>query len=151
MLTVKGVGEQKFENYGEEILAEISRFKNEHPELARDSSQYTTAVQRPAKKRIPGEKPSHLETGELFLQGNTMEEIAAQREITLSTVQGHLLKAMDEGVEINPAELADESKLEMIQGKIAEIGLENGLKPLKEALPEEVSYFDIKLAMKCGG
>lgn len=151
MLSVKGVGEQKFENYGEEILSEISRFKNEHPELARNSAQYTPPVQRPAKKRSPGEKASHLETSELFLQGNNMEEIAAHREITLSTVQGHLLKAMDEGIEINSMELADETKLKMIQEKIAEIGLENGLKPLKEALPEEISYFEIKLAMKCGG
>ncbi|WP_270181486.1 DNA helicase RecQ [Alkalihalobacillus sp. CinArs1] len=123
MLKVKGVGEMKYEKYGKAFLDLLDSLSSRHQD----------------------EKPSHLTTFELFQDGEEIPMIAASRGLSESTVEGHLLKAIEEGLLEIDRLVAPETE-ELILNEIDRIGVEK-LKPLKEALPEEITYTQIKAVL----
>lgn len=135
MLQIKGVGELKYEKYGEAFLDVIRQFEN-------DNIVDTEATETNKKQ----EDPSYTITIELFQEGKSVPEIAAKRQIKEATVEQHLLQGALEGANLQWERVLPRSYFEQIQQKRKEIGGEK-LKPLKESLPEEISYFHIKLAL----
>ncbi|MBU9720098.1 MULTISPECIES: DNA helicase RecQ [Bacillaceae] len=153
LLQVKGIGEQKVDNYGEYILEVINEFIENNPSYQSstksndfDDNNGSSGSSTPAKSGKG--HPSHLETYELFISGMEVKEIAAGRGLSPSTVEGHLLKAVSEGHELDMDKLLPPDKKEVIVRAIEETGLEDGLKPLKESLPEDISYFQIRLFLQ---
>ncbi|MGJ9385100.1 DNA helicase RecQ [Salipaludibacillus sp. CF4.18] len=140
MLEVKGVGQTKLDTYGKPFLTTISVYLKESPKQQ--------AVQQTKKADGIGlekdETPSFIKTYELYKEGRTLEEIEQLRAIKKTTVQSHLLQAADEDYDVNFDSLIDVAQLPLIEEVVDRIGLEDGLKPLKDALPEEVDYFTIK-------
>jgi ATP-dependent DNA helicase RecQ len=73
-----------------------------------------------------------------FLEGKSLEEIAALRSLAVSTVENHLTKAIAAGqLKLESWVPTDESAL--IEGAIREHGAE-GLKPVFDALQGKYSY-----------
>jgi len=104
---------------------------------------------KPARTRTSGvnttnKTASHLISSEMFLEGKSIEEIAALREVNTTTIESHLLKAASEGIPLDFSSIVDTKTKEQINVAIEKVGLEGGLKPIKEALPEEISYFSIR-------
>ncbi|MCT8138987.1 DNA helicase RecQ [Anaerobacillus sp. CMMVII] len=139
MLEIKGVGEMKFEKYGDVFLTIISSFCQENN---------VTASAEPQKKQTEKAKddPSYLTTLQLFREGKEISEISAIRGLKETTVEQHLIQAAVEGVELEWQRVLPNSYQQLIIEAKEAIGGEK-LKPLKEALPEEISYFHIKLAL----
>ena len=79
----------------------------------------------------------------LYMQGKSVEEIANIRQLTKQTIQGHLLDCYKEGMEIDLEKEIHTQYKDVIFDAIRKFGTEK-LKPLKEAVPEEVSYLDIR-------
>lgn len=132
---VKGVGEQKLKRYGEEFLAAIRPFRP------------ADAVTAPAPKKAESDKtPSHLLTLSLFQQGRTLEEIAEERQLTVVTVQNHLVRAGQEGHAIEWDRLIPPQYEQMILAAAQTVGTA-ALRPIKEALPEEVDYAAIRAVL----
>ncbi|SER83817.1 DNA helicase RecQ [Salipaludibacillus aurantiacus] len=148
LLEVKGVGQAKVETYGEPFLRAVFEYLDEHPEEKKRFKRAAASVsETPADGiGVPKDKtPSYLKTLELFESGRTVEEIAELRGIGEPTVKNHLLQAADEGKDVNFNSLVDREHLSMVEEAVDRVGLEDGLKPIKEALPEEVDYFTIKV------
>ncbi|MCM3569156.1 DNA helicase RecQ [Neobacillus mesonae] len=138
-LQVSGVGEHKLQKYGLEFIQAIRSF-------IEDNSDYQTQLDvepKAPKKPAKAIGDSHLETFTLHQTGLTIPEIAEKRNLAISTVENHLLQCVREGLEIDFSLLIPDSYLPMLEQAVENAGRER-LKPIKELLPEEVSYFMIK-------
>lgn len=110
-----------------------------------------TEIQR-TEPQIVVERARKVEKGEsnrisldLYKQGKTVQEIATERNLAASTIEGHLAEYVVTG-EVNILDLLDKELLEEI--KIASEGVEEGkLSPIKEKLGEKASYGQIKMVV----
>jgi ATP-dependent DNA helicase RecQ len=133
LLTITGIGERKAEMYGQEILAALQRYT----EGARPSAM-------PQKKTAP-----RLETLQLLSRGKTLEEIAQIRGRQLNTVMNAVAALVETGeVEFQPAWI-DRTRYSVIEAACVRAGVESveRLKPLKDVLPPEITYEEIKLVL----
>jgi ATP-dependent DNA helicase RecQ len=130
LLSITGIGERKAEVYGKGILAALERYRSG----ARASSV-------PEKKTAPA-----LETMRLLVAGNSFEEIAKIRGRQLSTVVNAVANLVERGdLEFQPAWI-DRNKQAVIEAACGKLGI-NGLKPLKDSLPPEITYDEIRLVV----
>ncbi|MBM7565429.1 DNA helicase RecQ [Paenibacillus sacheonensis] len=89
---------------------------------------------------------SHMQTLTLFAEGRTLAEIASLRGMSRVTIENHLLRCGEEGEELPWSDFIPPQHEALIVETIARVGAEK-LKPIKEALPEDVDYFAIKAAI----
>lgn len=139
-LGVAGVGEHKLQKYGAPFIQRINEFCEEHPERQPVMNAIAEPVKKPAKKAVGD---SHLETYKLHQEKLSVAEIAAKRELVESTVENHLIQCIQQGMEVDYDVLIPAEFIEDLEQAVAEAGRDR-LKPIKEMLPEEVSYFMIK-------
>jgi ATP-dependent DNA helicase RecQ len=136
MLHIHGVGEQKYQKYGQLFMETIQAYVEEHgikPDL-----------QPPPSKRASIDKePSHLLSYRMYQQGQAIAEIAATRQMHKNTIEDHLFRCGMEGLPLQWEAFIPAAYETLIMQTIAELGAER-LKPLKEALPAEVDYMAIK-------
>jgi ATP-dependent DNA helicase RecQ len=135
LLNITGIGERKADLYGQGILSALRQYR----EGARASVPL-------AMKTAPA-----LETLQLLTDGKTFEEIAQIRGRQISTVVNAVANLVEKGeLEFRP-EWIDRNKLAVIEAACAKMGLDNleRLKPLKEALPPEITYDEIRLVLAC--
>lgn len=138
-LQVNGVGENKLKKYGEAFISAIIAYCEEHPERMQERSA-ESFLKKPSKK---AERDSHLVTYEMFQNGFTLKEISKKRELALSTVENHLLHCAEQGLDVDLGSLIPAEFLPLIKQAVKEAG-SGKLKPIKELLPEEITYFMIK-------
>lgn len=146
MRKVKGVGEMKLERYGAAFLRTIGDYVAKYkPELLPHRAEEAPGRENKAGATAQGEDeiPSHLLTLRLYQAGHTLEEIAAQRKLKVVTLQDHLVRCSNEGYELDWSPLIPAEYEDLIVAKVKELGSER-LRPLKDALPREVSYDAIK-------
>jgi ATP-dependent DNA helicase RecQ len=131
--TITGIGERKATTYGPAILAALQRY-----------SEGARASALPQKKTAPA-----LETLQLLAQEKTLEEIAQIRGRQLSTIMNAVASLVETGeVKFQPAWI-ERSRLSVIEAACARAGVETieRLKPLKDVLPPEITYDEIRLVL----
>jgi ATP-dependent DNA helicase RecQ len=129
LLEIPGIGEKKAETYGREILAALERFRQ---------GERVGGIAQPAK---PAE-----ETLRLLSEGKTLEEIAQLRGRQVSTVVSTVANLVETGqVELQPGWVSKERQ-SVIAAACAQVGTDR-LKPLKDILPPEITYDEIKLVV----
>lgn len=82
---------------------------------------------------------------QLFKEGKSVAEIAKERNLSTSTIEGHLALYVGSG-EIDINKLVPFEKQLLIKGAAKMYGSPSS-KVLKENLPEEISYGEIRLVM----
>jgi ATP-dependent DNA helicase RecQ len=128
LMNVMGFGEKKVEKFGAEILAELKRFA----EGEREAASKKVAVS-PAQ-----------ETLQLLAEGRTLEEIAKARGRQLASVVSLVSDMVERGeAEFRPEWISAE-RLEKIRKACKQFGVER-LRTLKDALPSEITYEEIRL------
>ncbi len=142
MLRITGVGEVKFKKYGEQFIKLIKEYV-ENNDLEEETNNHQIT-----KKSSPktGTKNSHLLTYKLFKSGKSLDEIADERDLTSITIENHIFKCKKEGLDIDIDFLIPDQYQKEILAVIEEQGSDK-LKPIKEALPDEVSYTAIKAVL----
>lgn len=110
----------------------------------------TATASRKRKKKtqvakVPKEKPSVV-TYRLFKEGKSVEEIAKERGLVVSTIQGHLENYVSAG-EIKAEEVVSKEKVNRIRRIIKAIGTQDGIMPIKNLCGNDISYSDIKLVL----
>ncbi len=102
-----------------------------------------TAGYYPEKKPKKKDKTPTTEISyNLFLEGKSIAEIAKERDLVASTIEGHLCKYVKSG-DIEITKLLDQSKIDKILKRYDQ-GID-GLGELKSDLGDDVSYGEIKL------
>jgi ATP-dependent DNA helicase RecQ len=140
-LQVSGVGELKLKKYGLEFIQAIRTFCETNPDYQSELTPVERTPKKPAKKI--GVTDSHLETLDLHQRNLSLQQIAEQRDLAISTVENHLLQCAQQGMDVDFSIYIPDEYMPLLEKALAEAGRER-LKPIKELLPEEVSYFMIK-------
>ena len=132
LLKITGIGERKAELYGQGILMALRQYR----EGARATST--------EKKTAPA-----LETLQLLAEGKSFEDIARIRGRQLSTVINAVAGLVEKGQVEFRDEWMDRNKIAVIEAACMSLGIERveRLKPLKEALPPEITYDEIRLVL----
>ena len=128
--SVPGFGERKIQTYGPRILEALAEF---------DRGGRATNIAGPQVK--PAE-----ETLQLLRQGKTLSEIAALRQRQLNTVVNAVAMLVEQGQVPFDEKWVDANRRSIIEAACARLGCQ-WLKPLKESLPPEVTFEEIRLVV----
>ena len=140
LLQIHGIGAHKVEQYGEVFLNAISNYVIENNiDISSKSCEVNSFDSVLTEKK----EESHIITYNLYNSGKSIDEIANIRELTKTTIENHLLKCYENDLDIDLTRCVNTQYENDIISAIDKLGFEK-LKPLKEILPDEVSYFDIK-------
>lgn len=144
-LEVEGVGSVKAEKYAGQFLPTIQDYYSKSGgSSTRKADAYLPPVESSNQPRIV--KTSYLVSAKYSDQGLTPYEIAIERGLSEMTVLDHLLQAAEAGdLEEFEADVSKPIKLK-IKMAIQSRGTKS-LKTLKEALPDSISYEDIKYVL----
>jgi ATP-dependent DNA helicase RecQ len=126
---VSGFGQKKVEAYGEQILDALRRFRQGE----RASLDWHAKVSRPAE-----------ETLRLLNEGHTFEEIAQIRGRRIQAVISLVAEMIERGETQFQQNWLSPEKYNQIAEACRNLGTDR-LKPLKESLPAEITYEEIKL------
>ena len=129
LLEIPGIGERKAEVYGQLILDALEKYR----QGARASE---------SESKI---KPAD-ETLRLLNESKTLEEIAQMRGRQLSTIVSAVANLLETGQLEFQSEWISREKQSVIEAACMKIGMER-LKPLKDILPPEITYDEIKLVV----
>jgi RecQ family ATP-dependent DNA helicase len=83
------------------------------------------------------------ETYRLYQNGLSIQEIAAARGIGVQTIETHLAECILEGRKVDVSHFVSAANRKLIEEAIARLGPER-LKPLRESLPEDITYCMIR-------
>ncbi|HCF55459.1 MAG TPA: DNA helicase RecQ [Bacillus sp. (in: Bacteria)] len=139
LLTVKGIGEHKLVKYGSRFLQAVQHFIEENPNYA---ETIKTEVVSERKKSGKASANSHLETYEMYKQGIDLNEIAKERNLSRQTIENHLIRCYEDGMEVDWQSFVPAEYESLIETAVQ--NADGGLKSIKEQLPNEVSYFMIR-------
>ncbi|HEY1240615.1 MAG TPA: RecQ family ATP-dependent DNA helicase [Bryobacteraceae bacterium] len=132
LLGVFGIGERKAELYGSDIFAAFEAFERGARAAAREVAQASPAE----------------ETMRLLAEGKSFEEIAQIRGRQLSTVVHMIADLIEKGRLEYRMEWVGEAAHRQIAEAIGRLGSQ-WLKPLREALPPEITFEQIRLVVAC--
>lgn len=131
--SISGIGAKKAETYGRKIIEALDRFRAG----SRAERPAAEAVSRPAE-----------ETLRLLREGKSLEEIATIRGRQTESVAIVIADLIEQGRAELPANWISAAKRRAIEEASERLGHER-LKPLKDALAEEITYDEIRLAVAC--
>ena len=137
-LQVSGVGESKKDRYGEMFIEEISAFLEENP-----THQVETVKPEPARKVNHSDTASYLISYALFKDHKGIKEIAKERGMSTATIENHIIRTYQEGILDDWSILFTDEEESLIEEAVSKAGTDL-LKPIKEELPKDISYFQIK-------
>jgi ATP-dependent DNA helicase RecQ len=130
LLTVAGIGERKAELYGSDIFAAFEAFKNGARAAVREAAQASPAD----------------ETIRLLGEGKSFAEIAEHRGRSVATVVNMVADLIEKGRVEYRVEWVGEDDHKAIAEAVDKLGSQ-WLKPLREALPERITYDQIRLVV----
>lgn len=138
-LSVAGVGEFKKEKYGTSFIEVISTFCKVNPDWIKEW-KISSEPMAPIAKRT---KNSHLITYKMYKEGLNIDDIAKERGLSKTTIENHLLTSANEGKNVEIEKFVPDEYQNIIKEAIKKVGKEK-LKPIKEIVPDEITYFMIK-------
>ncbi len=152
MLEVSGVGERKYDKYGQQFIQKIMNYLNSnninHIWISKAKSDISIEEK---KNNIEGSKnikeKSYINTVEMLRVCGSLRKTAGERELTLTTIISHVEKYISEGnsidFKIDFSDIFNEQDEEIVKGVIKNVGF-NKLKAIKEQVPSNISYDVIK-------
>ncbi|KZL91185.1 DNA helicase RecQ [Clostridium magnum] len=148
ILSIKGVGESKLKKYGEEFLKVIVNYvKDNNLQGMSGTLNYNEHNENHKEVAIEKEEiPSHVITLNMFNEGKSLKEITELRNLKFTTIEDHIMRCVLEGMDVDLDSIIPKQYEEAIIEAIKKAGAEK-LKPIKEILPEEVSYTAIKAVL----
>ena len=149
LMKIKGIGRKLSARYGEELVGLVARYREINnivevilPQISDSTAAELKTPKLPAESQTPKIDTKKLSLS-LFEQGLTVPQIASQRELVLSTVEGHLAHFVALG-ELAIDKVLPPDKRQAIEEKLHQMpGKKMG--EIKLALGDGFSYGEIKL------
>ncbi|MGC4100964.1 helix-turn-helix domain-containing protein [Ferruginibacter sp.] len=150
LLLIAGFGKAKVEKYGDEVLDAVEEY------CSRNGIESNMAALPSKAEKEKGQREKNAVTKtdtktlsyDLYKQGKSIAEIAAERNLTVGSIENHLVPFIIDGT-INIDELVPENKQQLIIEAAAIHGTESHSTIIKN-LPEGISYGEIKLVLASG-
>jgi len=140
LYAVKGVSRKKIKEFGEDIMGLILAYCSEQ-QIPVHSGEMQLSKQK-MKTGLDSKGISY----ELFQSGRSIEDIAADRSMAVSTIEGHLAYFVGTG-DISINRLVSQEKVEWVISHLKNQNY-NGLGGIKAALGDKVSYAELRFVMK---
>lgn len=142
---ISGFGDAKVEKYGQEFLDIIIHYSRE-----RGLTSLINEKKPKRERKQPGnEKKAKIDTKaesfRLYKEGLSVSDIATQRNLTVTTIEGHLAYYVQQG-DINIEELVSREKLLIIEPAIKDF-TGGSITPIKEKLDSSISFGEIRIAI----
>ena len=135
-LAIPGVGERKLAEYGPGFMAGISGFLETH-----DRRPFVPLDHFTPLPKLP--KPAVNSTAQLSLEfwhaGKSIDEIAAERGLSVATIEGHLAQAIANGEPIDPRVFYTAEEEEEMRAALDGYN-DVALKPVFDHLEGRISY-----------
>jgi len=146
---IKGMGKKKIAKYGTEIIGiirnhlQVSHLDNMEEELPSTDIELPddTRVRKPKQEKGQTQRLSF----QLFKQGKTIEEIARERSLSVTTIESHLARYVAAG-HLKIEQFVTEEKLRIISAFFLETGSKS-LTEAREVLGEEYSYGELRMVL----
>jgi len=147
-LKLHGIGQEKFEKFGDAFLQALASYCEGHPEVVTSRLAKLPEASATAAPQMSGGglSETYYVTLELLKTGCSIEEISATRGIGVSTIEGHVARLIEEGEAVDPRAFVSEAEEEALRKLIGEHGSE-ALKPIYLAGEEKFSYGKIKIVL----
>jgi ATP-dependent DNA helicase RecQ len=146
MLKIFGVGQVKFERYGDIFLRQIQDYCE--PRHLKEKNKPSSRPEAPLTQQVT--KPRHVVVGEAYNAGQTIQALMDQYQVQRGTILEHLAKYALLGNTLRPGDdfsgmvnLPEHLKAEIVQA-FADLGADF-LKPVFDRMNGEVNYDDLKL------
>ncbi len=124
-LDISGVGQRKLEVYGDEFIAEITKFIR----------------QKPKKKN------TFDETFRLYKKGLSVDEISDQRGLNPVTVYSHIAKLFADGKAVDLYDFVTKEEVEKVRIAKEKLGNPDLLKPYYEFFEDKIGYTTIRMSL----
>ena len=145
LLLLSGFGKAKVDKYGDEILSLVDNYCTTY----KIETNIVAKLANPKRERK--EKSNEVKTDiktisfQLFKEGRSVSEIAKERNLSISTIEGHLVWFVGSG-EIDINKMVSLEKQLLIKAVAKTHGIQSH-KTLKDNLPENISYGEIRLVL----
>ncbi|MBI2863354.1 MAG: helix-turn-helix domain-containing protein [Chloroflexi bacterium] len=141
LLRIQGVGERKASQYGDLFLDSIAAYIRE------TGARPIAITPTPPPRRQKGGLSLTVQTTlDSFRAGKTIAEIAAARQLTTNTIEGHLAGAIEAGERVDIQRLVSEKKRQAIEAALSELGPEP-LRPVMDRLGDGYTYGEIRIVL----
>ncbi len=138
---IEGMGPKRVKVYGAEILDIVLRFIGENPETANLGEM----PEEPAKKEKKQKGETYLITKSMFDNGMSIEVIAKERGLAVSTIYGHFAHLVEQGL-LEASQFVGEEKYNEIL-EYFESTFDPNLGAAKDVLGEEYQYGEIRAVL----
>ena len=130
----------------------IRYFLSAKAKAALDEVVIGEEVEKKRKKKVKEDKPKKEKvdtkalTFKMFRDGKTLKEIAAERSLTVGTVENHLAHFVEQG-ELEIGEVVSSQHQKIIRGIVKTFNKAYSLSEVKNLLPNDYTYAEIKLVI----
>jgi ATP-dependent DNA helicase RecQ len=126
---------------GKEVMHDRTRVELDLEGVEADTSEDFDAI-----ADVKPRSETHEQTYELYKSGLGLAEIAEQRGLKALTIEQHVAELIEQGRDVRVEDFVNEVNRALIESAAQEHGLEK-LRPLKDVLPESISYAEIRLVV----
>lgn len=130
----------------------IRDFLSAKAKAALDEVVIGEEVEKKRKKKVKEDKPKKEKvdtkalTFKMFRDGKTLKDIAAERSLTVGTVENHLAHFVEQG-ELEIGEVVSSQHQKIIRGIVKTFNKAYSLSEVKNLLPNDYTYTEIKLVI----
>jgi ATP-dependent DNA helicase RecQ len=153
---ISGVGEFKLNKYGQDFVALICAMTEESERTLDAAANKVAGSRTTSRTAKSADKPDTFKnkssstieaTLALLDQGNTIEEIAQQRNLKAETIYAHIFNLHLLGKEVDISGLITADDIQTIQKKWLDMNKTTSARALYHALDEHYRYDQIKFAL----
>ncbi len=147
--SAKGMSTAKVTQYGSAILSIVKSYCAQNQ---LEATMVYDAALRSAKRNKPGISSTIENSVSLLKSGKTVNEVALERKLALTTIEGHLAKAIESGA-TDIYELMTEDEVDYVAGQIPANVSGMSVTQIKSSLPEDIGWGKLRwvLAWKSKG
>ena len=140
---VEGIGPKRIKAFGRDIV-NIVRVYSGMELLDNETAEMELPEEKPAMSKKPkGE--TYLITKRMLDKGMSVEEIAAERGLSLSTIYGHLTRFVEQG-EYGAVDFVDKEKCDIIEEYFHETG-DTSLTAARDVLGDDFEFWELRMVL----
>jgi hypothetical protein len=147
LLQISGFGKAKVDKYGDDIIAAVEEYCHRNG----IESNMDALPSKEKKEKALREKNAVTKTDtktlsfNLYKEGKSISEIAAERKLTIGSIENHLIPFISDGA-VNINDLVTQQKQKLINDAVAIHG-EVSHGTLIKNLPSDITYGEIRMVL----
>ena len=140
---IEGIGPKRIKAFGREIV-NIVRVYSGMEMLDNESAEMDLSGDKPAKPKKPNGE-TYLITKRMLDKGMTVEEIAAERGLAVSTIYGHIARFVEHG-DYEATDFVDKEKCDIMEEYFRDTE-DKSLNAAREVLGDDFEFWELRMVL----